>query len=247
MNDAPPLNVYGMLMLAGILLTAWVWGRITKKESQHDSRLTWVYFFGLFGALLGAKLAFLLAEGWFYRDNWIALLSGRSITGGLLGGYLAVEIGKKYLKYPHTTGDVFAIVTPIGLILGRIGCVFAGCCPGSVCEARWWTLIDGQGIARWPAAPVELLFNAVFLVWAIAASRCDWQKGNRFHIYLIAYGLFRFGHEFLRDGPRISGALGGYHIIALFMIAFGVLRYVQRRQQVNMEGANMTVTNTAST
>ena len=87
----------------------------------------------------------------------------------------------------------------------------------------------------------------VFLIWAIVATRWDWQKGNRFHIYLIAYGMFRFGHEFLRDGPRITGTLGGYHIIALFMVAFGVLRYVQRRQQMNPGGASMTVTNTAST
>ena len=223
------VNIYGALALVGILITAYAWGTITGKGGRHDSRLTVIYFCGLFGALLGAKLAFLLAEGWYYRDNWIALFSGRSITGGLLGGYVAVEIAKRVLKYPRTTGDVFAIVAPIGLILGRIGCLFAGCCSGVVCAPHWWTLRDVEGLTRWPAVPIELLFNVAFLTWALPATRFRWQIGNRFHIYLIAYGLFRFGHEFLRDDTRLIGPFGGYHFLALFILFFGAVRYAQRR------------------
>src|SRR6185503_719890 len=95
------ITTYGVLTVVGILLTAYIWGRLgAAKQHRHDFRLTLLYFIALFGALVGAKISFLLAEGWHYRENWIALLIGRSITGGLLGGYLAVEIGKKILKYP---------------------------------------------------------------------------------------------------------------------------------------------------
>jgi len=231
-------HVYALLTIVGILLTAFIWGRIIGKGGEgreHDGRLTVVYFCGLFGALVGAKIGFLLAEGFAYRTDWVALVTGRSITGALLGGYAAVEIGKKIIGYPRVTGDAFAIIVPVALIIGRVGCVFAGCCPGVVCEASWWTIADDQGIARWPAAPVELLFNAMFLAWALLAARFRWQSGNRFHIYLIAYGLFRFGHEFLRDDQRVLGPFGGYHVIALLLVAFGTWRYVERGRQAPPE------------
>lgn len=230
MTEGRAINLYGALALGGILITAWLWGRLTRHGSRHDdARLTWVYFAGLFGALVGAKLAFLLAEGWHYRDDWMALLSGRSITGGLLGGYAAVEIAKKALGYRRATGDVFAVIVPVALVLGRIGCISAGCCPGRVCEAAWWTVTDGEGVTRWPAAQVELLFNAGFLVWAGLAMRRDWCRGNRFHIYLIAYGVFRFGHEFVRDDVAWFGRFTGYHVVAAMMVGFGVVRYFQRQ------------------
>lgn len=222
-------NAYGLLAIAGIVITAYLWGRITAPGGRHDGRLTLIYFCGLIGALIGAKLAFLLADGWHYRHDWLALLSGRSITGGLLGGYLAVEIAKKAVNYRQVTGDVFAIVVPIALLLGRVGCVLARCCPGIVCAPRWWTITDAGGMARWPAAPVELLFNACFVIWALLATRHDWQRGNRFHVYLVAYGLFRFGHEFVRDEHRLIGGLTGYHLMALVIAGLGLVRYLQRR------------------
>ena len=83
-------HVYAALTLVGILLSAYLWGRIIGKGREHDGRLTVVYFCGLFGALVGAKIGFLLAEGFAYRGDWVALASGRSITGALLGGYAAV-------------------------------------------------------------------------------------------------------------------------------------------------------------
>ena len=224
-------HVYAALTIAGILLTAYLWGRIIGTGREHDGRLTLVYFCGLFGALVGAKLGFLIGEGYAYRGDWIALLTGRSITGALLGGYAAVELGKKLVGYPRATGDAFALIVPVALVIGRVGCVFAGCCPGVACEAHWWTVTDAAGVARWPAAPVELLFNVAFLAWVVVAARLGWQRGNRFHVYLIAYGLFRFGHEFLRDDHTMVGPFGGYHAIALALAAFGIWRYAVRRRE----------------
>jgi phosphatidylglycerol:prolipoprotein diacylglycerol transferase len=223
---------YSVLTFAGILITALVWGRLGAREARSDFRVTLLYFIALFGALAGAKLAFLLAEGWHYRSDWLALLTGRSITGGLLGGYVAVEVGKKFLRYPAATGDLFAIAVPIGIMLGRVGCMIGGCCRGIVCDAaRWWTVADEHGVPRWPAPAAELLFNAIFLAWALLAAKRQWQIGQRFHIYLIAYGIFRFAHEFLRDDQRIAGAVTGYHILALVIAAVGAVRYVQRERE----------------
>ena len=78
-------HVYAALTIVGILLTAYLWGRVIGKGREHDGRLTVVYFCGLFGALVGAKIGFLLAEGFAYRGDWVALVTGRSITGALLG------------------------------------------------------------------------------------------------------------------------------------------------------------------
>ncbi len=221
------ITPYGVLLLVGILLSAWIWGRLTK--GKRDARLTWIYFISLFSALLGAKVSFLLAEGWFYRHDSMALLSGRSITGGLLFGYLGVEIGKKLLGYSRATGDLFALIVPLSLALGRIGCLISGCCLGIFWEKRWWTILDEAGRSRWPAPIVELLFNLVFFIGAATARKRGWHRGNLFHLYLIAYGVFRFSHEFLRDNKIVFWRLTGYHFFAVVLVGFGVVRYWQRR------------------
>ncbi|MHC4949217.1 MAG: prolipoprotein diacylglyceryl transferase [Planctomycetota bacterium] len=227
-------GAYGLLALGGILLTAWLWSRATGAGGGHDRRLTLVYFGGLVGALLGAKLAFLLAEGWHHRADALALLTGRSITGGLLGGYVAVELVKRVVRYPRTTGDVFAIIVPVALVLGRIGCLLTGCCPGRVGPPAWWTITGADGAARWPAAPAELVFNLAMLGWALLVTRRGWLPGNRFHVYLVAYGLFRFGHEFLRDDPPLAGPLTGYHGLALAIAALGAWRWHRRAAEARL-------------
>ena len=228
------LGGYGVLALGGILITAWLWSRMARR----DGRLTLIYFCGLAGAILGAKLAFLLAEGWAYRHDLIALLTGRSITGALLGGYAAVEIGKRYLRYPRATGDLFAVVVPIGIAIGRFGCLIDGCCLGRACSPQWWTLEDAHGIARWPSPMVEQLFNVVFLGWVWLAARRGWLPGNRFHVYLIAYGVFRFGHEFLRENVHLIGPIGGYHLIAIALILLGGWRMRARLRELARVGDN---------
>ena len=56
--------------------------------------------------------------------------------------------------------------------------------------------------------------------------------GQHFHIYLIAYGAFRFAHEFLRATPRIGRGISGYQIAALACVALGAWRFAVRARSV---------------
>jgi phosphatidylglycerol:prolipoprotein diacylglycerol transferase len=55
--------------------------------------------------------------------------------------------------------------------------------------------------------------------------------GQHFHIYLMAYGVFRFAHEFVRDTPRILGPISGYQIAALGVAILGAIGFFLRQRQ----------------
>lgn len=206
------------MMLLGIGWGAVYW----FKQSKQDSRVAIIYAIGLAGAFLGAKLAFLAAEGWLHFDDpnrWRIWLSGKSIMGALPGGWIGVELAKRLLGYTETTGDRFALLLPVPLILGRIGCLHAGCCQGIP-----------LGGGHWPAVPVEIGFQVIALGLLLWLGRKRFLTGQHFHLYLIAYGLFRFAHEFLRSTPKPILGISGYQIIALATAAAGVIAWRHRRR-----------------
>ncbi len=228
MTDYFQSTAYGWLMLTGICVGIVFWTRLAKK----DSRLLVIYITALCGAFLGAKLIFLLAEGWHYwnaPDRWRQLVTGKSILGALLGGYAAVELAKKMIGYQRATGDWFAFIAPIGIIVGRIGCMLHGCCLGVRCDAAWYSVADKGGNPRWPAVPLEIGFNlAAILAFLIFRKRGKFP-GQHFHIYLIGYGIFRFAHEFLRATPKLWGMLSGYQIAAVLVFLLGLVGFLRRR------------------
>ncbi len=221
---------YGWMMLAGIMVSIVFWSRLARR----DERLVLIYISALVSAFLGAKLVYFASEGWLYwhdPNRWVILATGKSITGAFLGGFAGVIIAKRLLGYTTATGDWFAVIVPIGVMLGRIGCYLNGCCLGRVCQPSWYTIADVHGVQRWPAVPVEFLFNAIMLAVILLLRWGRIAPGQLFHIYLIAYGLFRFFHEFLRDTPAIVGPLSGYQFAALAVAAVGVIGYIQRKNE----------------
>ncbi|HWX22832.1 MAG TPA: prolipoprotein diacylglyceryl transferase family protein [Candidatus Binatia bacterium] len=224
------LAPYSWLMLGGITVSLAMWSRLARR----DGRLLTLYVAALAGAFLGAKAVYFLSEGYLHLrepDVWLQLATGKSILGGLLGGYGAVELAKRVTGYSGVTGDWFALIVPVGIILGRIGCLLHGCCQGIECRAAWFAVSDAYGHPRWPAVPVEILFNLLAVGGLYSIRRAGMLSGQHFHLYLIAYGAFRFLHEFLRDEPRLVGSLTGYHLGALAVLALGLVMFVRRRQQ----------------
>jgi phosphatidylglycerol:prolipoprotein diacylglycerol transferase len=223
-------QAYGWLMLAGIVMSICFWSRLARR----DDRLLAVYAAALIGAFLGAKAVYFFAEGYRHlgaSDMWLQLATGKTILGGLLGGYAAVEMAKRLVGYRGATGDWFATIVPFGIILGRVGCWFHGCCQGKVCQPSWFTVSDSAGAARWPSVPVEILFNLAMIAVLLPLRRAGTLPGQHFHIYLIAYGGFRFLHEFLREAPTVIGPFTGYQIAALAVAGLGAVGFAQRQDK----------------
>ncbi len=193
------------------------------KSVKNDDRMLVIYFGALVGAFIGAKLAFMVAEGWLYQGEnaWRYWLVGKSVTGALLGGFLGVELMKKFVKYTKATGDKFALIIPLGIITGRLGCLSHGCCGGVLLE-------NGQ---VWPAVPVEIGYNLLIWLLIYILHRIQLLKNQLFHLYLISYGIFRFFHEFMRTTPKLVHGLSGYQYIALALAFVGFFAYAKRSRK----------------
>ncbi|MFO0588249.1 MAG: prolipoprotein diacylglyceryl transferase family protein [Polyangiaceae bacterium] len=153
---------------------------------------------------------------------------GRTLVGGLLGGWIVVEIGKWALGVRRSTGDGFALPLAVGLACGRMGCFFTGCCAGRPAEAgSWWSglaMRDAHGIARFPAQLTEVAFHAA----CAALLYVGWRRGalgsRRFALYVAGYAAFRFAIEAVRENPRLALGLSYYQWLSLplFALSFGM-------------------------
>jgi phosphatidylglycerol:prolipoprotein diacylglycerol transferase len=224
-------------MLVAIIISAVFWFRRSKK----DPALLPVYIGALGGAFLGAKLVYLFAEGWRdwpMPDRWMRLATGKSILGGLLGGYGGVELLKWLTGYEKRTSDVFAFITPIGIAIGRLGCWMQGCCLGKPTTMKLLAARDQLGVMRWPSAQVELVFQLIMLAVIIAMRTLPRFQGRLIFLYFAAYGAFRFVHEWMRDTPELVFGLSGYQYVSLGMAALGLIMFVKRGREHKTDAPN---------
>lgn len=221
--------LYALVTFLGLGLGAWFWARRVRETPSAFG----VFVGAVIGAYAGAKVLFVLVEGlplFGEPGGLYRIAAGKTILGALLGGYAGVEAAKRLVGHREPTGDWFALGVPLAIAAGRLGCLRYGCCPGIPLAADSpWALVFRDGIPRWPAVPVEFAFNLLFVAAILPLVRRKsaanaWWRGQCFHLYLISYGLFRFGHEFLRDTPKSGWGIGGYQVAALALVVLGAWR-----------------------
>ena len=111
----------------------------------------------LLGAAIGNKTMFWLEnpQQWPVIVHFPMLwLQGQSIVGGLLGGWIGVELAKWISRWQGPrTGDDFVPAILAGILVGRIGCFLAGLHDGTygVPTNLRWGIDLGDGIRRHPA------------------------------------------------------------------------------------------------
>jgi len=200
-----PLHVLFELLgyAAGALL--YVRARRTAGDHIPDPMRSSVICAAFVGAALGSRLVALLEHPQSF--HWTSLLlldGGRTIVGGILGGWVAVEFMKRHHDIRSRTGDLFVTPLIVGLILGRIGCFLAGTADDTFGGPTTlpWGVDFGDGLARHPLQ----LYEIVFLLFYLLLSReLSWPliNGDRFRLFVFSYFSLRFALEFLQESPRL--------------------------------------------
>lgn len=160
-------------------------------------------------------------------------LGGRTVLGGLLGGWLAVEWGKRRAGITAPTGDGFALPLAIALGCGRLGCATAGCCAGSVCEPHWWAWTDALGRAHVPVQWLEAGFHFAVALWLAFAARRRLATGRRLAIYLSGLAVVRFVLEFWRLQPPALLGLTWHQGLALALLLLAGSTWWRRARAVH--------------
>jgi phosphatidylglycerol---prolipoprotein diacylglyceryl transferase len=161
------------------------------------------------GALLGSRLLGLLEQTPRLKMTWqsIFLPGGKTIVGGLLGGWLAVEMVKRLRGIKSRTGDLFVIPLCIGIAVGRIGCFLAGLADDTYGTPTRlpWGVDFGDGIARHPTQLYELLFLGLLAFVLNRYNRRPHSEGATFRLFLTAYLAWRLGVDFIKPQPLVHG------------------------------------------
>ena len=226
-----------------------------QRRLELPSRDRWLLGCAAFvGAMLGAKLPFVIAEPmrWFTWAGWLS--NGKTIMFGIVGGYFAVELAKRILGIRVRTGDSFAFPVALAVSIGRLACFSAGCCFGRPTDLPWgirFSLSDDPEIFRHPTQIYESLFHGLAAAVLLLAlhrlygprTQRNWFDvifhGNLLKAYICSYMLFRFATEFLRPEPTWWCGLSIYQFAAA--VIFPVFAGLWASDVVQRIGLNRTI------
>jgi len=202
------------------------WPRATVPIEKN----LWVIVGCVFGALIGSKILAWIESPWDYwpnRGNPAAWLGGKTIVGGLLGGWAGVEIAKKPLGIAHSTGDAFVFPLIVGIAIGRIGCFLTGLPDHTYGKhtSLPWAVDFGDG-PRHPTQLYEIAFLIMLGIALLLRLRHPYENGRLFRLFMLGYFAFRFAVEFIKP---VYNPYVGLSMIQLACLAGACMAIAQLR------------------
>ncbi|MCX6129800.1 MAG: prolipoprotein diacylglyceryl transferase [Proteobacteria bacterium] len=143
------------------------------------------------GSVVGSRIPGLLES---HRALDPALcLTKKTIVGGLLGAWFAVECTKLLLKEKKSSGDLFTEPLIIAMMVGRIGCFLSGAVDATygVATDLFWAVDFGDGVSRHPTQLYEFFWLLGLLLVARQSFWTSLRPGSKFRSFLFSYLLFR--------------------------------------------------------
>jgi phosphatidylglycerol:prolipoprotein diacylglycerol transferase len=238
------IYAYGVLLAAAYLLGlqfALVRARRRGLDAQRVMDLgIWI----IISALVGAKLLLLIVDFKQFTQNPRELLSLARSGGVFYGGLIAaVVVALLYLRRHQlplwTTTDVFAPGIALGHVVGRLGCLMAGCCFGKPTDVAWAVTFRDPaafanvgtplGVPLHPTQLYEAGAEALILAFLLAFERRGRPfPGRTFWSYLLLYGISRFVIEFYRGDSRgmVFSVLSTSQFVSVILVPLAIVMLV---------------------
>jgi phosphatidylglycerol:prolipoprotein diacylglycerol transferase len=214
------IYTYGVLLAAAYLLGLKLAMVRASARGLDAAKVLDLGIYIIISALIGAKLLLVVTDFRVFQSDPKELItlarSGGVFYGGLI---LAVAVALWYIRRAGlplwTTCDAFAPGIALGHVVGRFGCLFAGCCYGKETHLPWAiTFTDPFAAANVgtplgvPLHPTQVYEAGAELLILIALLVTEKKgrpfPGRTFWLYMLLYAISRFIIEFYRGDPRGS-------------------------------------------
>ena len=244
-------NMYDLLLCVGIIVCLITFDRLAEKYPLRYKMQTFVFILAGAAIILGLGSAVLFQAFYNFGESGEFVIdanTGMTFYGGLIGGaasFIAIYFIAGRFVFPdkYHVRSFFAMsncAVPSILVahgFGRLGCLMAGCCHGSVTEAWYGIYMHTEAYGYAKCVPTQL-YEAIFLfiMFALMVLRVKKKKSYNLPIYMMGYGAWRFFIEFFRSDDRgelLTDALSPSQIIACLMILGGVALMLFQRYYEN--------------
>lgn len=214
------IHWYGLMYLIGFYGCWYL--MIRRGKSAHLSlpaqAASDLLFFGALGVILGGRIGYTLLYNLseFLADPieiFRIWKGGMSFHGGLLGVIAAVWLfARRRQRSFFQVMDLVAVVTPFGLLTGRIGNFINAELWGAPSTLPWAMVFanDPERLPRHPSMLYEALLEGVVMLailwWFSSRPRPKMAISG---LFLVLYGSFRILVEFVRLPDVHIGYLAG--------------------------------------
>ncbi|MBI4357422.1 MAG: prolipoprotein diacylglyceryl transferase [Gammaproteobacteria bacterium] len=191
--------------------------------------------YGAIGVLLGGRIGYIIFYDFFnFLKEPLRLFrvweGGMSFHGGLLGVLLAmIFFARKFNKKFFEVTDFISPFVPIGLGTGRLGNFINSELWGKVTDLPWGIASTSGALPRHPTQLYEcFLEGAILFLILWVYTRKERPRMAPSGLFLLGYGVFRFGVEFVRlPDPHIGYLAWGWltlgQVLTAPMIMIGLL------------------------
>ena len=212
------LRWYSLAYLAGIFIGYWYLLKLIKQPGSPLARrhADDMVFYAALGIILGGRLGYVLFYNLsYYLQNPVDILKlwdgGMSFHGGVIGTTLGILYLARKEKLPWLRlHDYVACCVPFGLFFGRLANFVNHELWGAPTNVPWAVrfpeVIAGLTALGPPRHPTQLYEAALegillFLIlwWMFWKTQARYQPGKLVGAFILFYGLFRFGIEFVRE------------------------------------------------
>jgi phosphatidylglycerol:prolipoprotein diacylglycerol transferase len=244
-----PVYSYGVLLalayLAGLQLAV----VRARRAGLDPARVMDLGIYLIIAALVGAKLMLIAVDFEYFRAQPRELLSlvraGGVFYGGLLAAFfVGLWLIRRYRLPVWTTADLIAPGIALGHIVGRFGCLLAGCCYGRPADVPWAITFTDPVASANVGTPLDVplhptqLYDAgaealILVVLLLTERRGRPFPGRTFWLYMLLYAVSRFIIEIYRGDER--GTLMGMstsQFVSVVLVPVGLLMLWRLRKRV---------------
>lgn len=244
------IPIYGFCYFFGIFLSFIVATLICRRRNLPKYEILYSGIFAVVGGLVGSKLLFILVSLKDIISGKLPILAvingGFVFYGGFIGGAIGLVIYVKSFKLKLADfADVFAVAIPLGHAVGRVGCLFGGCCYGMPYDGPLsvtYTHSIGNMPINTPLLPIQGIESALLIVLFIILMVVYYNTKRQNLVltsYLLGYSVIRFTLEYFRY-DSVRGKLwifttSQWISIALFLIGLGYIYFIFKSRKSEKE------------